>query len=161
MADLNEIKASVAKDAEPVKVYINDKAGEPYLGPDGERCWISVLGSDAPTVVKARNRLARAARKRLFSGSSPEDSTDWATIEELLAAVVDWGGWESDGKPLPCEKEHVRAFLQFEHIRNQVWSGVNQHALFFGSGSEPSSNTEKSGRGSGSKTKTESQPEST
>lgn len=161
MADFKEVKAAAAADAEPVTVTIFQKDGDPYLGADGKPCTVSVIGTEAPSLQKARRKIVRAAQRRAMSGQLTDADIDLRDRQELAAAVVGWSGWEVDGKPWPCTHANVMEMLSVEHVRNQVWAGVYQHAVFFEKESASSSPSRESGHDSVSPATTDTQPVST
>lgn len=132
MASITELKAQASKDEEAVAVPIYQRNGEPYLGPDGEPCTISVIGSES---AKYKRDAARAVREIVNTGRTA--TTEEIRVEKALCAITDWSGWtlgddETLAEPTP---ENLRTVLSLEHIRNQVEAGIDRRSAFFESAS--------------------------
>jgi hypothetical protein len=130
MANIQDVEQQVAQDEEVADITIYQKDGTPYLGADGKPATIGVLGAEAK-----RYRLARdtATRKLIRGGKAKLEPEDiWKSrIDQAVAGVVRWSGWEHNGQPWPCEPANVAKLLQAEHILVQVEAGVQDHADFF------------------------------
>jgi hypothetical protein len=131
MADFSKIDEEIAQDEQSVDVPLDDKAGNPYLAPDGTTpAFVCVLGSDAQRVRLVKEaqtrKLLRQARKKY----TPQDlRTD--RIEAAAAAITAWSGWTLNGEPWPCTPENVKQFLRAEHILVQIEDAIARHAAFF------------------------------
>jgi hypothetical protein len=133
--NLEQIEVEVAKDEEGAVVPIMRKNGEPYKSDiDGSESTITVVGSESK---RYRNADDAAQRRRLRSRKSRLDPADFRREREeiAVACIIDWHGWESDGKALPCTPENVRKLLRYDHILAQVEGGIATHADFFANSS--------------------------
>lgn len=131
--DIAELQREVAQDEEGATVPIHDKRGEPYLAADGSPLTITVCGPDAKRVLAAVDAQTRRILKQRRAEPTPEEIRQ-RRIETAAAAVIDWHGWEADGRPLPCTPENARAVLSAPHVLAQVEAAVNAHASFFAKG---------------------------
>lgn len=131
MADFSKIADEIAQDEQAVDIPIDDKAGNPYLGPDDTTpLTISVLGSDAKAVRHTKEQQTRRLLRQTRKKYTPQDLYN-DRIETAAAAVTGWSGWTLNGEPWPCTPENVRALFATEHILEQVEDAVKRHASFF------------------------------
>lgn len=130
MADLRQAQEQVEAQENPVEVPIYKPNGEPYEAPDGTQCTISVLGSESKQARRADDinarRILRAQRRKL----EPDDIRR-NQLEKATALVTGFHGWEEDGQPLEFSKDNVRKLLAYDHILDQVQTGIDAHADFF------------------------------
>lgn len=134
--DINKIQVEVAKDENGVVVPINQKNGEPYVGADGKPATVTVVGSESKRYRAARDAISRKMLRGRRSRLEPEDLMR-NRVDMAAAGVIDWSGWESNGKPAPCTPENVKALLlAADHILEQVESGISEHADFFANSSK-------------------------
>jgi hypothetical protein len=132
--DIEAVKKAVEQDDEGVTVTIFQRTGEPYLGADGSEATVTVVGTESSRYRQAERRQQRKMFKRVRvrgADITPEDAESEA-IDLAASAVIDWHGWELDGKPVPCEPKYVKQVLQIKHIFEQVQSAIQGHAAFFG-----------------------------
>lgn len=134
MAELEQARQQVEAQETPVAVPIFRPDGEPYEAPDGTQCTISVLGAESKQAQRADDinarRILRAQRRKLEPADLRRNK-----IEKAAALVTAFHGWEEDGQPLEFNRDNVRKLLAFEHILDQVETGINAHADFFSNAS--------------------------
>lgn len=126
------------QDDEGAVVTIYQRDGEPYRAEDGTDATVTVVGTESKQYRDAKLAQSRKLFKRARSGArdmTPEEAE--AGAQRLAAAaVIDWHGWEADGKPLACTPDNVLKILKFPHIFEQVQAGIVGHAAFFAADSE-------------------------
>ena len=128
--DLKKLEKVVAADDEGVVVTIYQKDGEAYLAMDGTESTMTVVGSESKLYKAAKRR----ATDRLLKGRKVKMSS--ADVEKnavamASSAVIDWHGWDSDKKELPCTQDNVRLVLGMaDHILDQVQEAITSHADF-------------------------------
>lgn len=107
--DLSSFKGRAAKRDAGIVV--------PITHPDtGEKTDMSVTIASykSERVKKVQRRLANAAmreQRRNPKKAATVDEVEEKAMDIMAAAVIDWSGFERDGKPLPCTPENVRAVL--------------------------------------------------
>lgn len=134
MASINDVEQAVKRDEEVVDLTIYDKQGDPYLAADGSEATIGVLGSESAAYRKAEARASRRIVKARRTRLKDEDIRVHR-IDRATAAVVRWHGWEDGKKALDCTPENVKRLLAFDHILEQVETGIQEHASFFAASS--------------------------
>lgn len=132
--DISKVHELVAQDDEGVVVTIYQRNGDPYLAADGSEATMTVLGSESKAYRAAERRQQRRLfkRMRVRSADVTPEETEAEAIELASSAVIGWHGWESNGKPLDCKPEHVKALLGVKHIFEQVNAAIQGHASLFG-----------------------------
>lgn len=133
--DLSQLDAEIAKDERGAVVTINQKNGDPYISQDGSPSTVTVLGSESKRYQDAKNAITKRALSQRRSKLDPADISR-NRLDLACAAITDWSGWESGGKPAQCTPENVKSLLRAEHILEQVESAVMGHADFFGKPSD-------------------------
>ena len=126
--DIGRIDEIIAQDEELATVPIYQKNGDPYTGPDGEPCTISVYGPESKAAKKAKRAEWKKLQRR--AGQMESDEFDATRVDKAAALVGAWSGWESGGQPAECTPTNVKALLQAEHILAQVEAGIGRHAAF-------------------------------
>lgn len=133
MADFNEVAKQKQQDETPRPIYVFQRDAKPYLAPDGSRCTISVIGSEADSYRTNREKLQREAAE---SDVDSVESSANARIGSAAFACKEWNGWgpSMDAQP-PCTAENLKVLLSVEHILVQVEAGIGRRSIFFADGS--------------------------
>jgi hypothetical protein len=131
--DIEGLKKVVEQDDEGVTVTIFQRNGDPYLAADGSEATVTVVGSESKRYRDAERRQQRRLfkRARVRGAEITPEETEREAIEVASAAIIEWHGWEADGKPVPCENPHLTSFLKVKHIFEQVNAAIQGHAAFF------------------------------
>ena len=116
---------------EGVVTIIYQRNGEPYLAGDGTESTMTIVGSESKKVKEAKANATRTMLNRKRTKLTPEDVED-NLISQASAAVIEWHGWEIDGKDAKLNKDNLTAVLKYDHIREQVELVRDAHADFSG-----------------------------
>jgi hypothetical protein len=114
-----------------VVTVIYQRNGEPYQASDGTESTMTIVGSESKKVKAAKASQTRTMLNKRRTKLTPEDVEE-NLISQAAAAVIDWHGWELDGKPAKLNKENLAAVLKYDHIREQVEQVRDAHADFSG-----------------------------
>lgn len=128
--DIGKLDQIIAQDEEVADIPIRQPNGDFYLAPDGSPCTIGVVGSESKQYKAGRDRITRKLTRAGRIRMEPEDIRR-NRADQAAAAVVRFHGWEWNGKPAEFNDGNVRKLLAFDHILEQVESGIAAHADFF------------------------------
>jgi len=133
--DVKDLDKLVAADEEGVTITIYQKTGAPYLAADGTESTMTVLGSESKKYKAAQRQVTDRIVKRRRATVNVDD-LERNAVFLAASAVIDWHGWESGAKTLPCTPENVQMLLRVVHIREQVEEAIRGHSDFFSALSE-------------------------
>ena len=128
--DLKKLDELVAADEEGAVVIIYQRNGDPYLAADGSESTMTVLGSESKKYKAAKRNTTKRMLNRRRTMLEPED-IERNRINQAVAGVVDWHGWDDGKKDLACTPEDVAKVLKHDHILEQVEAAIMGHADFF------------------------------
>lgn len=127
--DMKNLEKLNAAENEGVVTVIYQRNGEPYLAADGSESTMTIIGSESQKVKVAKAAVTRAMLNKRRTKLTPEDVDD-NLINQAAAAVIEWHGWEVDGKAAKLNKDNLATVLQYDHIREQVEQVRDAHADF-------------------------------
>lgn len=126
--DLKKIPETVAQEDQPAVVPIMQPDGKtPDTASDGSPTTISIVGAYS-SIYREREAAWQAAQAE----TATEVTRDAFRVESVAWSVVDWHGIESDGAPLDCTPENVRAVLaQAPWVCDRLVIAFNNRRRFF------------------------------
>lgn len=111
--------------------------GKPLIARNGERVYITLLGSDsqkyrALTRSQVRKRMEQLAGGKQTLTDADMDETDREVLDVLVACTVGWKGvLDTDGQAIEFQDENVRKlYLAYPVVRDQVESFISNRANF-------------------------------